>query len=339
MMKHIRKFLSVLAALGIAVAPLTAGDTITLNGAGATFPYPIYSKWFDLYHEKHADVEINYQSIGSGGGIKQITAKTVDFGATDGPMTNAEIFAVDGKILHIPTVLGAVVVGYNLPTLSGKLNISGTVLANIFLGKVKSWSDASLKALNPDVNLPELPIVVVHRSDGSGTTYCFSDYLSAVSGEWKSKVGTGKSLNWPVGLGGKGNEGVAGTLKQTAGGIGYVELAYAEQNKIPYMSIRNKAGKFIVPTLEGVSAAAASVNMPADFRVSIVNADGDASYPISTFTWLLVYEKTGGKRGEILHDFLLWMLDEGQKAAPVLGYAPLPASVAAKVRETAEKVR
>jgi len=254
-------------------------------------------------------------------------------------MTNAELFAADGKILHIPTVLGAVVVGYNLPNLSGKINISGPVLANIFLGKVKSWSDASLKALNPDVYLPELPIVVVHRSDGSGTTYCFSDYLSAVSGEWKSKVGTGKSLNWPVGLGGKGNEGVAGTLKQTAGGIGYVELAYAEQNKIPYMSIRNKAGKFIVPSLEGVSAAAASVNMPADFRVSIVNADGDASYPISTFTWLLVYEKTGGKRGEILHDFLLWMLDEGQKAAPVLGYAPLPASVAAKVRETAEKVR
>jgi phosphate transport system substrate-binding protein len=344
MLKSIKKALRVLLAAGIAAgslgaAPLAAGDTVTLVGAGATFPYPIYSKWFDEFHKKNPDVEINYQSIGSGGGIRQVTAKTVDFGATDGPMTNDQLFAVDGKILHLPTVMGAVVVVYNLPSFNGKIQITGSVLADIFLGKIKSWDDPALASLNKGLSLPSVPIVVIHRSDGSGTSYCFTDYLSKVSDAWKSKVGKGTAVNWPAGLGGKGNEGVSGTVKQTAGGIGYVELIYAVQNKIPFMAVKNKSGRFVEASVEGVTAAAKGAEIPADFRVSITDAEGEDAYPISTFTWLLVYERTGGRKGEILHDFLLWMLNDGEKIAPSLGYAPLPDAVAAKVKEAAEKVR
>lgn len=297
-----------------------------LNGAGATFPYPIYSKWFDEYHKVHSDVKINYQSIGSGGGVKQFTAKTVDFGATDGPMNQKELFAVDGKSLHVPTVLGAVVPTYNIGT-SDELKFSGDVLAKIFLGQIKTWDDAALKALNPGVALPSDPITVIRRADGSGTTYCFTDYLSAVSPDWKKQVGTGKAVNWPVGLGGKGNEGVAGLVKQTRGAIGYVELIYAKNNNLAYGSVQNKAGKFVKADVASVSEAAANVEMPKDFRVSIVNASGEKSYPISTFTWLLVYESNSGKTGAVLKDLLTWILEEGQKMAPELGYAPLPAKV------------
>jgi phosphate transport system substrate-binding protein len=310
---------------------------VTINGAGATFPYPIYSKWFDEYHKAHSDVRINYQSIGSGGGIKQFTAKTVDFGATDGPMTEKELFAVDGKPVHIPTVLGAVVPTFNLPGVTD-LNFSGELLANIFLGKVKSWDDEAIKALNPGVSLPSSPITVVRRADGSGTTYCFTDYLAKVSPEWKKTVGMGKAVNWPVGLGGKGNEGVSGLVKQTSGAIGYVELIYAKSNNLPYGAVQNASGKFVKASVESVSAAAANVNMPKDFRVSIVNAPGEATYPISTFTWLLIYENTGGKVGQTLKDFLNWMLEDGQAMASDLGYAPLPASVRDMVKARLQSI-
>lgn len=310
----------------------------TLNGAGATFPYPIYSKWFDEYHKVHSDVKINYQSIGSGGGVKQFTAKTVDFGATDGPMNDKELFQVDGKSFHIPTVLGAVVPTWNLPGVN-ELKFTGPVLADIFLGKIKSWDDPALKALNPDANLPSSPITVVHRADGSGTTYCWTDYLAKVSPDWKKQAGMGKSVNWPVGLGGKGNEGVAGLVKQTQGAIGYVELIYASQNNMPVGAVKNKSGKFVKASIEAVTAAASGVKMPADFRVSITDADGDNAYPISTFTWLLVYQSNTGKVGSTLNNFLNWMLDEGQKIAPQLGYAPLPAAVNKMVKETIQKIK
>jgi phosphate transport system substrate-binding protein len=316
---------------------MTVFAEMTLTGAGATFPYPIYSKWFDEYHKLHSEVKINYQSIGSGGGVKQFTAKTVDFGATDGPMNQKELFAVDGKPLHIPTVLGAVVPTYNIGSAT-ELKFTGEVLANIFLGKIKSWDDVAIKTLNPGVQLPSTPITVVRRADGSGTTYCFTDYLSNVSPEWKQKVGTGKAVNWPVGLGGKGNEGVAGLIKQTAGSIGYVELIYAKNNAISYGSVQNKAGNFIKADVESVSAAAANVKMPADFRVSIVNAAGTDSYPISTFTWLLVYENNTGKTGQVIKNFLDWMLDEGQAMAPELGYAPLPDAVKDMVKNRIKSI-
>ncbi len=334
-----KKLMSLLALLGLVTQPLIAGDAITLNGAGATFPYPIYSKWFDEYNKKMPNVQINYQSIGSGGGIRQITAKTVDFGASDGPMNNEQLFAVDGKLVHLPTVLGAVVPIYNIPGFDGKIQISGPALADIYLGKIKSWDDAALKALNPGVNLPSERIVVVHRSDGSGTSYCFTDYLSKVSAEWKSKVGKGTSVNWPAGLGGKGNEGVSGTVKQTPNAIGYVELIYAIQNKISSMAVKNKSGKFVEASIDGVTAAAASAQMPADYRVSITDAPGDAAYPISTYTWILVYQNTGGERGKIMKDFLVWMLEDGQKLAPALGYAPLPENVVAMERKTVETLK
>jgi phosphate transport system substrate-binding protein len=337
-MLNLKKIAAGLLAAGLTAGPALAG-TVSLNGAGATFPYPIYSKWFDEFHKTNPNVEINYQSIGSGGGIRQITAKTVDFGATDGPMSDQQLFSVDGKILHIPTVMGAVAVVYNIPGFTGKINVSGPVLADVFLGKIKSWDDAAIKALNPGVTIPAGPITVVHRSDGSGTTFCFVDYLSKVSPEWKAKVGKGTSVNWPAGLGGKGNEGVSGTVKQTPNSIGYVELIYAQQNGMSMMGVKNKSGKFVDPSVEAISAAAAGVAMPKDFRVSITDSANADAYPISTFTWLLVYEKTGGERGQVLHDFLRWMLADGQKIAPSLGYAPLPASVASMVKETAEKVR
>lgn len=328
--------LGILMTAALLVAPMIQvfADT-TLNGAGATFPYPIYSKWFDEYHKVKPDIKINYQSIGSGGGIRQFTNKTVDFGATDGPMTNPQLFAVDGKPLHIPTVLGAVVPIFNLEGVT-QLNLTGEVIANIFMGKITSWDDAAITALNPGAKLPGAAIIVVHRSDGSGTTYCFVDYLCKVSPEWQKKVGKGTSVNWPVGLGGKGNEGVAGMVKQNKNAIGYGELIYAKQNNLSYAAVKNPAGKFVKADIETVSAAADGMakTMPKDFRVSITNAPGENAYPISTFTWLLIYENNVGKTGQVLREFLGWMLNEGQKIAPQLGYAPLPNSVKGMVEKT-----
>ena len=306
---------------------------LQLNGAGATFPYVIYSKWFDVYKKK-TGIQFNYQSIGSGGGIKQVIEGTVDFGATDGPMSDEQLAEAKTKqgtdVLHIPTVMGAVVATYNLPEISADLKLPPDVLAGIFLGEVTKWNDAKIAAVNKDRTLPNKPIIVVHRSDGSGTTFIFVDYLTKVSETWKSKVGKGTSVNWPVGLGGKGNEGVAGLVKQTDGSVGYVELAYAVKNNLPYASIQNKEGSFVKPSLESVSAAAMgeSKSLPADFRVSITNANGKGSYPISGFTWLLVYAKQKDKtKGKALVDFLKWAVTDGEQFAAELLYAPLPKDV------------
>jgi phosphate transport system substrate-binding protein len=308
-----------------------------INGAGATFPYPIYSKWFDEYHKLHPDIQINYQSIGSGGGIRQVIAGTVDFGASDGPMTDEQLQDYKGKyghdILHFPTVLGADVPTYNIPGFRGELKFTPEALAGIFLGKITKWNDPDIARANPGVNLTGDDIVVVHRSDGSGTTYVWVDYLSKVSEEWKTKVGKGTSVNWPVGLGGKGNEGVAGLVKQTPNSIGYVELIYAIQNNMPYGQVRNSSGSFVKADLLSVTAAAAGAakEMPDDFRVSITNAPGKNAYPIASFTWLLVPStiQDGAKR-KVITDFLHWMLNDGQKLAEPLAYARLPKEVVAK---------
>ena len=313
----------------------------TLNGAGATFPYPMYSKWFSEYNKLHSDIQFNYQSIGSGGGIRQVLAGTVDFGATDGPMTDEQLAQAKTKILHIPTVLGADVPAYNIPGVTEELKFTPELLANIFLGKITSWNDAALGKANPGVNLPNQPIIVIHRSDGSGTTYIFTDYLSKVSPDWKNQVGKGTSVKWPVGLGGKGNEGVAGMIRQMQGSIGYVELIYAVNNKIAYGSVKNAGGQFVKASLDSVTAAAASVkSMPADFRVSITNAPGKDAYPIASFTWLLIPTPSKDPaKGKIIADFLNWMVDDGQKMTADLAYAPLPESVVAKVKETAKQVK
>ena len=304
-----------------------------LNGAGATFPYVIYSKWFDVYHQK-TGVQFNYQSIGSGGGIKQVIEGTVDFGASDAPMSNDQINQVKNKqgsdILHIPTVMGAVVVTYNLPQIKNNLKLTAEVLSGIYLGQITKWNDSRITSINPGTNLPNKAIFVAHRSDGSGTTNIFSGYLSKVSDAWKSKVGQGTSVNWPAGLGGKGNEGVAGLIKQTDGSIGYVELAYAVQNKLPYATLKNKAGSFVEPTFDNVSAAASGYikNMPDDLRVEITNADGKNSYPICGFTWLLITKNMKDKnKAKAIVDFLKWSMSEGQKYAKDLYYAPLPKEV------------
>jgi phosphate transport system substrate-binding protein len=336
-----RTSLRILAAIALLALPAAVhADTTTLTGAGATFPYPIYSKWFDEYHKMHPDIQINYQSIGSGGGIRQVTEKTVDFGATDGPMSDAQLFKVDGGLLHLPTVLGAVVPVFNLKGVA-ELNLDGPALAGIFLGKIARWDDPALKALNPGVALPGDPITVVHRSDGSGTTYCFVDYLCKVSPEWEKKAGRGTSVNWPVGLGGKGNEGVSGLVKQTPNSIGYAELIYAEHNDLSFAAVKNKVGKLVKGSVGAVTAGAAgtAAGMPKDFRVSITNADGADSYPISTYTWLLIYEKNPGGKGKILRDFLAWMVKDGQKMAPELGYAPLPPNVADMVAKAVVTVQ
>lgn len=326
--------------LGLGRAALA--QTQTINGAGASFPFPIYAKWFSEYNKLHPNVQINYQSIGSGGGIRQLTAQTVFFGATDGPMTKEQMLAAPGSILHLPSVLGAVVPVYNIEGVSAELKFTGTVLADIFLGKITKWNDAAIAKLNPGVNLPGADITVVHRSDGSGTTYIFADYLGKVSPEWKKRVGISTALNWPVGLGGKGNEGVAGLVKQTPGAIGYVELIYALQNHISYGSVQNMAGKFLKASIEGVTAAAASAAsaMPADFRVSITNAPGDAAYPISSFTWLLFYENPKDKTSaKTMVEFMKWALTDGQKFAQGLGYAPLPDSVVKLETEALKKIK
>jgi phosphate transport system substrate-binding protein len=324
---------------------LPAVGQTTLNGAGATFPNPIYSKWFSEYHKLHPDIEVNYQSIGSGGGIRQVTEGTVDFGASDMPMTDGQLAEAEAKlktkVLNIPSVLGAVVPAYNIPGVSGEVKFTPDALAGIFLGKVTKWNDKAITSVNPGVNLPDKDIIVVHRSDGSGTTFIWTDYLSKVNADWKTEVGSNTSVKWPVGLGGKGNEGVAGLIRQMQGGIGYVELIYALQNNIPYGSVRNAAGTFLKASLEGVTAAAASApKMPADFRISITDAPGKDAYPISSFTWLLIPEQSkDAAKGKILADFLSWMATEGQKMTAALSYASLPEGVVQKEKEAIKLVK
>ena len=322
-----------IAAVMGAVVLLSTGlasQTVQINGAAATFPYPIYSKWFSDYNKLHSNIQINYQSIGSGGGIRQITNQTVFFGATDGPMTEEQLLAAPGRILHLPTVLGAVVPVYNVPGVRTELKFTGQLLADIFLGRVTRWNDAAVSKLNPGVSLPSTEITVVHRSDGSGTSYIWVDYLAKVSPDWKKRVGVSTSVNWPVGVGGKGNEGVAGLVQQTPGAIGYVELIYALQTHISYGPVQNSAGEFVRADVQSVTAAAgaAAAAMPKDFRVSITNAPGKGVYPISSFTWLLLYESPKNTQmARVMVDFMKWALTEGQKAAPDLGYAPLPQTV------------
>ena len=339
------------AGLGIGVLALcaivVADNALLINGAGATFPYPIYSKWFDVYHSKNPNLQFNYQSVGSGAGIKQVTEGTVDFGATDGPMNDDQLKAFQEKhngigILHFPTVLGAAVPTYNVEGVSAPLNFTPEALAGIFLGKVTKWNDPAIAGANKGVNLPAADILVVHRSDGSGTTYIWTDYLSKVSDEWKTKVGKGTSVNWPAGIGGKGNEGVTGSIKTTPNTIGYVELIYAVQNNIPYGSVKNSSGNFVKADLTSVTAAAAAVakEMPDDFRVSITNPPGKAAYPISSFTWLLIPQKfqDAGKR-DAIKNFLKWMLTDGQSSVETLSYARLPKEVVEKEQKAINNIQ
>jgi len=320
-----------LATVLLAGVSATASAQMMINGAGATFPYPIYSKWFDEYVKVDPSVRFNYQSIGSGGGQKQILAQTVDFGASDGPMSDENLAKAPGKLLHIPTVAGAVVIVSNLPG-NPSLKLDGDTIAGIFLGQIKKWNDPKIAALNPGTKLPDQDIVVVHRSDGSGTTYIFTDYLSKVSPEWKQKVGNNTSVNWPTGIGGKGNEGVSGQVKQTPGAIGYVELIYALQNKMSFADVKNSAGEFVKPTIQSVTAALATADIPDDFRFSMTNAPGKDAYPISGATWLLVYEQQKDPaRGKKLVEFLKWALTKGEEMAKALDYAPLPESVQQRV--------
>ena len=336
-----KRYIPALAAL-LFVLPVAAQTK--LNGAGATFPYPIYSKWFNQYHQEHPEIEINYQSIGSGGGIAQVTAGTVDFGASDGPMKDEQLAAFKQQrgsaVLHFPTVLGSVVPAYNIPGFKGELKFTPDIIAGIYLGKITSWNDSAIGKANPGVSLPGSPIVVVHRSDGSGTTYVWTDYLSKISPEWAGGPGKGTSVHWPVGLGAKGNEGVAGMIRGMDGAFGYVELIYALQNNISFGTVKNAAGNFVKASLESTTAAASSVKqMPADFRVSITNAPGKDAYPIASFTWLLVPAdwKDKGKQ-KVFVDFLNWMLDQGQTMTAQLNYAPLPDSVRQKEREALKAI-
>ncbi len=331
-----RKILAIVLLTGVSA---TASAQLMINGAGATFPYPIYSKWFDQYAKVDPSVRFNYQSIGSGGGQKQILAQTVDFGASDGPMSDDNLAKAPGKLLHIPTVAGADVVAYNLPG-NPALKLDGDAVAGIFLGQLKKWNDPKITVLNPGVTLPDQEIVVVHRSDGSGTTYIWTDYLSKISPEWKTKVGTNTSVNWPTGIGGKGNEGVAGQIKQTPGALGYVELIYAVQNKMPYADVKNSAGNFVKPSLESVTAALATANIPDDFRFSMTNAPGKDAYPIAGATWLLVYEQQkDATKGKKLVEFLKWALTDGEKMARDLQYASLPESVQQRVLKRVGEIK
>jgi phosphate transport system substrate-binding protein len=331
-----RKILAIALLTGVSA---TASAQLMINGAGATFPYPIYSKWFDEYAKVDPSVRFNYQSIGSGGGQKQILAQTVDFGASDGPMSDDNLAKAPGKLLHIPTVAGADVVAYNLPG-NPALKLDGDTIAGIFLGQIKKWNDPKITALNPGVTLPDQEIVVVHRSDGSGTTYIWTDYLSKISPEWKTKVGTNTSVNWPTGIGGKGNEGVAGQIKQTPGALGYVELIYAVQNKMPYADVKNSAGNFVKPSLESVTAALATADIPDDFRFSMTNAPGQDAYPIAGATWLLVYQQQkDAAKGKKLVEFLKWSLTDGEKMAKDLQYAPLPESVQQRVLKRIDEIK
>ncbi len=331
-----------IAAVVVATSVGLLAQKMSINGAGATFPFVIYSKWFSEYNKLHPEVQINYQSQGSGFGIQQIQKQTVFFGATDGPMTNDQLLAAPGAILHFPTVLGSDVPVYNIPGVNASLKFTGPVLADIFLGKITKWNDPKIAAANAGVNLPNLDITVVHRSDGSGTTYIWADFLAKVSPEWKQKVGVATSLNWPVGLGAPKNEGVAGLVKQTPGAMGYVELIYAQQNNISFGSVQNLAGEFVTASLESVTlaAAAAAAKMPPDFRVSITNAEGKGVYPISSFTWLLLYKDPKDKAtAKVFIEFMKWMLTDGQKFAPQLGYAPLPAPVVKMEMDALAKIK
>src|SRR3984885_343903 len=333
-----RKLVLLLVCVLLAMPVL--GQT-TLNGAGATFPAPMYSKWFSEYHKSHSDVQVNYQPIGSGGGIRQVTSGTVDFGASDMPMTDKQLQDSKVKILNVPTVLGAVVPAYNIPGVSGEVKFTPEALAGIFLGKISKWNDKALVSANPGVNFPDKDIIVVHRSDGSGTSFIFTDYLSKVSPDWKNQVGADTSVKWPIGMGGKGNEGVSGLIRQLSGSIGYVELIYAVQNNIPYGSVRNSSGNFVKASLESVTAAAAAApKMPADFRVSITNSPGKDAYPISSFTWLLIPQQAkDASHSKILADFLNWMVTDGQKMTAALSYAPLPEGVVQKEKDAIKQVR
>ncbi len=324
-----------LVAVLLLMLAMSTAQAQKLTGAGATFPYPMYSKWFSEYAAAHSGVEINYQSIGSGGGIRQVTAGLVDFGASDGPMTDEQLAGSKIKLVHIPTVMGADVPAFNVPGVND-LKFSGDVLADMFLGKITMWNDARLVKDNPGVNLPAEKIIVVHRSDGSGTSYIWTDYLSKVSKEWADGPGKGTSVSWPTGVGGKGNEGVAGLVRQLPGALGYIELIYALQNHISYGSVKNPAGNFLKASIEGVTEAAASVKqMPADYRVSITNAPGKDAYPISSFTWLLVpVHSADPAKGKVIKDMLSWIINSGESEAPSLSYAPLPKSVAEKVLKT-----
>jgi phosphate transport system substrate-binding protein len=329
-------------AAGVLALSTLGATAQNLNGAGATFPYPIYSKWFSEYSQSHSGVKINYQSIGSGGGILQVSQGTVDFGATDGPMTDAQVSSAKVKTMHIPTVLGAVVPVYNIPGVKQQLNFSGDVIADIYLGKITSWNDARIAKDNPGVSLPGNPILPIYRSGSSGTTYIFTDFLSKISKDWASGPGRGTAIKWPTGIGQQGNEGVAGMVRQSPNAFGYVELIYAVQNKMSYGAVKNASGKFVLASTAGVTAAAAAAakTMPPDYRVSITNAPGDASYPISSFTWLLIPLKSNDPaKGKVLADFLTWMLDKGQGEAASMTYAPLPAPVQDMVRKTIGQVK
>ena len=333
---HKTKLIGLAIALGLSV---NASAQMMINGAGATFPYPIYSKWFDEYAKVDPSVRFNYQSIGSGGGQKQIMAQTVDFGASDGPMTDDNLKKAPGKLLHIPTVAGAVVMSYNLPG-NPAITFDGETIADMYLGKIKKWNDPKIAALNPGAKLPDNDIVVVHRSDGSGTSFIFTDYLSKVSPEWKQKVGTNTSVKWPTGLGAKGNEGVSGQVKQVSGAIGYVELIYALQNKMDFAQLKNAAGKVVKPSLESVTAALSTAEIPDDFRFSMTNAPGPDAYPISGATWLLVYqEQKDPAKGKKLVEFLKWAVEKGEGMARNLDYAPLPESVQQRVLKRIDEIK
>jgi len=330
------------ASMGALVAMVVTGKAsaqMLINGAGATFPYPIYSKWFDEYAQVDPSVRFNYQSIGSGGGQKQILAQTVDFGASDGPMSDENLAKAPGKILHIPTVAGADVLTYNLPG-SPKLKFDGPTIVDIFMGKITRWNDPKIQAQNPSVKMPDMDIVVVHRSDGSGTTYIWVDYLSSVSKEWETKVGRGTSVQWPAGLGGKGNEGVAGQVKQLPGTVGYVELAYAKQNKLPYADVKNAAGKYITPSIQSITEALGAAKIPDDFRFSMVNPPGEKAYPIAGATWLLVYEQQkDASKGKKLVEFLNWAITQGEGMTSALDYAALPENLQKRVLERIKTIK
>lgn len=333
-----RKLAALLLALAVCVVPAFATD---LNGAGATFPFPIYSKWFSEYRKEHPDVKVNYQPIGSGGGIRQLQAGTVDFGASDGPMSDEQLAQTPVKVFHLPTVLGAVVPAYNIPGVKGEVKFASDVLADIFLGKINNWNDARIAKDNPGVKFPNKEIIVIHRAEASGTTYIFTDYLSKISKDWASGPGKNTAVKWPVGLGGKGNEGVAGFIRQMEGAVGYVELIYALQNNITYGVVKNAAGEWVKASLQSTTAAAASMkSMPADFRVSITNAPGKDAYPICSFTWLLVpVQWKDGTKKQVMVDFLNWMLDQGQGMVSSLSYAPLPKEVADKERARIKEIK
>jgi len=328
-----------IAILTFAIAA-HAAEPLQLNGAGATFPFPLYSKWFSDY-SKATGVNINYQSIGSGGGIRQLLDKTVDFGASDAPMNDEQLAKATPSIIHIPTVLGAVVLTYNIPGVTQSLDLTPEVIAGIYLGKITKWNDPAIAGMNKGVVLPDLPILAAYRSDGSGTTAVFTDYLAKVSPDWKSTVGNGTSVKWPVGLGGKGNEGVTGLIKQSPGSIGYVELVYAESNKLPFAKVKNSSGKFVTPSPATITAAAAGAvkEMPADFRVSITNAPGKEAYPISSFTYLLVYRQMPGEKGAAFVKFLNWAVTDGQKTASTLSYAPLPKPLITKIQARIKEIK